>query len=92
MSAFGFSILNSNAGYTNRLNFGLQKAQGEFIARLDSDDISFSTRLEKQVLVLEQNKDYLACGTNIELFGNDWLDFNWVVTGPTRTTESIITG
>lgn len=39
------------------LNKGVTLCNGEYIARMDSDDISFPKRLEKQVAFLEKNKD-----------------------------------
>ena len=45
-----------NLGLTKSLNFLLYKSRGEFIARQDSDDISFVDRLSKQYeLVKKQN-------------------------------------
>lgn len=37
------------------LNKGLKLAKGEYIARMDADDIAFKNRLEKQVEVLDKN-------------------------------------
>lgn len=39
------------------LNKGIALCNGEYIARMDADDISFPKRLEKQVNFLEINKD-----------------------------------
>lgn len=47
------------------LNYGLNIATGEYIARMDADDISLPTRLEKQVKYLDEHKDVNLCGTNI---------------------------
>ncbi len=46
------------------LNKGLELANGEYIARMDADDISFPTRIEKQVVFLEKNPDIVVLGTN----------------------------
>ena len=48
-------IQQSNMGLTKALIRGCEEAIGEFIARQDSGDISFPTRLEEQVKVLEQD-------------------------------------
>lgn len=46
------------------LNFALSKSKGEFIARIDADDIATSQRLEKQVKLMEK---YDVVGSNLEL-------------------------
>lgn len=45
---------NMHVAYT--LNRGLEAAAGEFIARMDSDDVCLSRRIEKQVRFLMKNK------------------------------------
>lgn len=44
-----------NLGLTASLNSGIERAQGEYIARMDADDISLSTRLEAQLGYLERH-------------------------------------
>ncbi len=53
-------------GYTESLIDGIKRAQGKYIARMDSDDISISNRLEKQVNFLEANSDYGIAGSFIQ--------------------------
>lgn len=60
-----------NLGITKSLNKGLAIAKGEFVARMDADDISFENRFEKQVEFLKNHPDYIVCGTGVELIG-DW--------------------
>lgn len=50
-------INERNLGLGNSLNRGLEVAQGEYIARMDSDDISLPTRLEMQKQFLDANTD-----------------------------------
>ncbi len=52
------------------LNLGMREARGEFIARMDADDISHPTRLAKQLAFLEQHPDVGLCGTAIRTFGD----------------------
>lgn len=40
------------------LNNGVTLCNGEYIARMDSDDIALPERIEKEVAFLEQNKDH----------------------------------
>lgn len=58
-----------NMGLTKSLNIALKSATGEFIARMDADDISFPQRFEKQVEFLKLNPEYIACGTAIKIIG-----------------------
>lgn len=50
------------------LNKGLDMAQGEYIARFDSDDISRSQRLEKQVKFMDEHPNIGLLGTQYESF------------------------
>lgn len=40
------------------LNKGIKLCNGEYIARMDSDDIALPQRIEKEVIFLEENKDH----------------------------------
>ena len=68
-----------NLGLVDTLNVGLKLAKGEFIARMDGDDISLPTRLEKQVRFLDENPDIILCSVGMELFGMEntvWIREN----------------
>jgi len=54
---------NLNKGGDACANVGYRKAKGEFVARMDADDISDPKRLEKQVDYLLKNKDIFMVGT-----------------------------
>lgn len=58
-----------NLGVAETLNKGLDMAQGEFIARMDADDISLPNRFEKQLMFMNKHKNIGVCGTWIEFFG-----------------------
>lgn len=49
--------LERNSGYANALIKGISITQGRYIARMDADDISVKTRIEKQVKVLNDFPD-----------------------------------
>ncbi|MCX6985035.1 MAG: glycosyltransferase [Lentisphaerae bacterium] len=62
-----------NIGLVKSLNRGLAVARGDYVARQDADDISLSTRLEKQIAFLETHTDVAILGTqaeNIDSKGN----------------------
>lgn len=63
-------IKNSrNIGLTKSLNEAFLKSSGEFIARMDADDISDKHRFEKQLTILNRHPDIGVCGTSITEFG-----------------------
>lgn len=59
-----------NLGLTKSLNIGLKAARGEYIARMDADDISLPSRIEKQVVYMDNNPTTILCGTWANLFGD----------------------
>ena len=62
------SLINNkkNLGLTKSLNLALKIAKYDFVARMDSDDISDIFRFEKQIEFFKQNKNYALVGTNIQ--------------------------
>lgn len=61
---------DNNLGITKSLNKALSIARGEFIARMDSDDICLPNRFEKQVQFLSDNKSVIVCGSAVEFVGD----------------------
>ncbi len=57
------------------LNKGLKAARGQYIARMDADDISLPGRLARQVEFMEQNPTIGVCGTWVEIFGEGEQSF-----------------
>ena len=65
---FTISIfISSNPGIVPALNLGLSVAQGEFVARIDQDDLMLNDRLAVQVEYLDKNQDCLAVGSSVVL-------------------------
>ena len=58
-----------NMGLSNVLNVGMQLARGEYIARMDSDDLSTPERLAVQVAYLDAHPEIDLCSCGMELFG-----------------------
>ncbi len=67
---------NVNMGITKSLNRALAVSKGEYVARMDADDICLPERFQKQVDFLKQNPDTIVCGTWVELFGDGANAFN----------------
>lgn len=57
-----------NMGVAATLNRGLDLARGEYIARMDADDISLPERFAKQAAYMDAHPDVAVCGSNIILF------------------------
>ena len=53
----------SNSGQNASLNRGLAEARGEFVVRLDQDDVCLPERIETQVAFLVTNPEISAVGT-----------------------------
>lgn len=60
------NIINNprNLGLARTLNIGIKNTNSPFIARMDSDDISHRTRLQKQVDYLNYHHDVGLCGSH----------------------------
>lgn len=60
-----------NLGLIKTLNKGLDLCKGEYIARMDQDDIANPTRFEKQNNVLDHNLEIGVCGTLFTPFNSN---------------------
>lgn len=56
-------ISKKNTGLTKSLNIGLNLACGQYIARIDSDDVWEKSKLAKQVQFLESYSNYALIGS-----------------------------
>lgn len=61
-----------NLGVAGTLNRGLDIAKGEYIARMDADDISMPKRFQKQVAFMDKHHEIGVCGTAVKVFGEDY--------------------
>ncbi|MGG7147241.1 glycosyltransferase [Clostridium butyricum] len=74
-----------NKGLVKSLNEGISLASGDYIARMDADDISDKERFRKQVNFFKYNKDVDILGSYIKIFGNEerankietWFNQKW---------------
>jgi glycosyltransferase involved in cell wall biosynthesis len=62
---FKIVALKENVGLGKALNIGLGNCTNNIVARMDSDDISVSTRFEKQLKYLNQNPHVDVLGTDV---------------------------
>ena len=66
-----------NKGLVCSLNEGLEQARGEYIARMDDDDVSYRKRFEKQLTYMEEHPDVATVGTWGGSFYNDGIYSVW---------------
>ena len=66
----------TNEGVSITVKRAIKEAQGDFLARMDADDISMPDRIEKQVKYLQDNPDVVALGTQCET-----IDTEGAITG-----------
>lgn len=67
-SIFCVIWLPENKGLGNALRVGVEAAQNEIIARMDSDDVSSPDRFEKQILYMAQHPECDVLGGQISEF------------------------
>jgi glycosyltransferase involved in cell wall biosynthesis len=63
-------VNEKNLGHAGSLNRGMAEAVGEYVAILDCDDRCFPTRLERQTAFLDDNPEYVLCGSWSRTFGS----------------------
>ena len=52
-----------NEGITQSLNRGLELASGDYVCRMDSDDVSVPTRIERQIGFMEEHTEIAVVGS-----------------------------
>ncbi len=63
-----------NGGIADALNYAISKVNGDYIARMDQDDISLPDRIEKQVKFMETNTDVAVCGTRFYMLKDGGIE------------------
>lgn len=61
-----FYVNEKNLGLINTLNKAIGLSSGKYIARMDSDDIAISTRLEEQMNFIINNPEYELIGSKVQ--------------------------
>jgi len=60
-----------NLGLAARLNQGIDLARGKYLARMDSDDVAYPFRLERQIEFLDRNPNVDLAGTKAIVFRDE---------------------
>ncbi|MGC0363541.1 glycosyltransferase involved in cell wall biosynthesis [Rhodococcus sp. 27YEA15] len=63
-------VRQENTGLVGALNNGLALARGEFVARMDADDLMAPGRLSAQLAMMVADDRLVSCGTDYVLFGD----------------------
>lgn len=63
-----YHYIDESISFSDLLNYGVSVSKGSFIARMDSDDISHSNRLQKQIEYMLEN-NIAILGSSVNLFG-----------------------
>jgi len=93
-------INQENKGLISTLNHGIDISKGEYIARMDADDIALPERFEAQLKLFIQNDNLGLCGTSTMNFGainnqktrsnNDQFLKSYLLFGPPFAHPSIM--
>ncbi len=62
---------SENMGLTHNLNTALDMAKGNYVARIDGDDIAYSDRLIKQVKFMDEHQEIVLSGCWMKSFGDE---------------------
>ncbi len=64
-------VNENNIGLTRSLNRAIENSSGDYLARMDSDDVSLPERISKQVEYMESHSDVCMTGTNTFFLSGD---------------------
>lgn len=64
-------VHQKNQGLVASLNHAIELSRGEYLARQDGDDISFPSRFEQQVKVLDSDPEVVLVSGGFEVFDKD---------------------
>lgn len=70
-------ISRENKGLSETLNEGVSLSQGNYIARIDADDINEPNRLFEQVSFLDSHLDYVLVASNVSFIDENDKIFNY---------------
>ncbi len=82
----------SSQGIGACLNVAISLTLGEFVARMDGDDVMLADRLEQQVRYLSGHPEIVACGTQVAMIdaGGDVFAYKHFPVDPSKLREVIM--
>lgn len=82
-------IKNSeNMGLVKSLNRAIENAKGKYLVRMDTDDISYPERIEKQVKFMEDHPEYALSSSKVQFYNGEEIFGETKFTG--EVTKNII--
>lgn len=83
---------NSGVGLVDALNTGIKSSQGKYLARLDSDDLMESNRLQIQASYLENNSDVAVVGSQVTYIDatNNFLGYSNYLNGVLNSDRNFL--
>lgn len=82
--------LEKNQGLGKALNIGLLECSNELVARMDTDDIAFPERFEKQIAFMLENFHIDICGTFMLEFKDDINNVLYLKEAPVENIDTYI--
>lgn len=67
-----------NVGYVQLLNQGIVESKGNYIIRMDADDVCYNNRFFELVKFMDENPEIGVCGSYVRVFGNV-KDYIWTL-------------
>lgn len=89
-SRIKYVVNKKNMGIIKTLNKGLDLIQSEYIARMDADDISLPTRLEKQIDFMDKHRDIAVSGTSMLNIYSDGKTKKGIVKNDPRQIKTML--
>lgn len=82
--------LAKNEGAAGARNYALSKATGKYIALMDSDDVSYPTRFEKQIAYFRGHPEIGCLGGRVDVIGDDKDKINFPYISGHKAIESYL--
>ncbi|MEQ2547742.1 glycosyltransferase family A protein [Dorea ammoniilytica] len=79
--------LEKNQHICAATNYGIAKIKGNYVARLDSDDLWYPEKIERQLTYMAENKDCKVCFTWCDFIDENGVNINHIETDRVRLHE-----
>ncbi len=80
--------LEKNQHVCAATNYGIAKIKGDYVARLDSDDLWYPEKIERQLTYMAEHKDCKVCFTWCDFIDENGVNINHIETDRVRLHEA----